>query len=392
MTRPFLLGLLLALALAVPALGEDIGSKQRAVEAQIQELQQTLAAQRSKEAALKNEIAGFSSRIQELANQVGDVSLSLQSLRQDLSLRERRLSSLNELFRLQTQRFKLLKRQYAISIARLNARLVAIYESQDVTTLDVVFGSRSIQEALDKANYLTKIGDGDRQVAEEVAHAKRSVQLARTKTATIRQKIQGEARAIAARAAQMEEARSALLGAKGSLDSARQQKLVALSELSAEERAHAAEIDALQQVSAELAAQIRAAQFGNSGPTATPSSAGLVWPVSGPITSPFGWRWGRMHMGIDLGVSYGTPIYAAAAGRVIYCGWDGGYGNLVVLDNGGNLATAYAHQSSIAVACGQNVGRGQVIGYVGSTGHSTGAHLHFEVRINGYPTDPLGYL
>jgi murein DD-endopeptidase MepM/ murein hydrolase activator NlpD len=88
----------------------------------------------------------------------------------------------------------------------------------------------------------------------------------------------------------------------------------------------------------------------------------------------------------------GTPIAAAAAGKVIYCGWESGYGNLVVIDHGNNLATAYAHQSRIAVSCGQEVSRGEVIGYVGSTGHSTGPHLHFEVRINGSTVDPLGYL
>jgi murein DD-endopeptidase MepM/ murein hydrolase activator NlpD len=110
------------------------------------------------------------------------------------------------------------------------------------------------------------------------------------------------------------------------------------------------------------------------------------------VTSPFGYRWGRLHEGIDIGAAYGSPIVAAASGTIIYCGWESGYGNLTVIDHGGNLATAYGHQSSIAVACGQQVTQGQVIGYVGSTGHSTGPHLHFEVRIDGNPVDPLGYL
>ena len=99
-----------------------------------------------------------------------------------------------------------------------------------------------------------------------------------------------------------------------------------------------------------------------------------------------------MHQGIDIGAPTGTPIHAAAAGTVIYCGWEEGYGNLTVLDHGGDLATAYGHQSSIAVACGQHVNQGDVIGYVGCTGHCFGPHLHFEVRINGAPVDPLGYL
>jgi murein DD-endopeptidase MepM/ murein hydrolase activator NlpD len=99
-----------------------------------------------------------------------------------------------------------------------------------------------------------------------------------------------------------------------------------------------------------------------------------------------------MHEGIDLGAAYGTPIAAAAAGTVIYAGWLGGYGNLTVIDHGGGLATAYGHQSSIAVSVGEQVAQGQTIGYVGSTGHSTGPHLHFEVRVDGQAVDPLGYL
>ena len=99
-----------------------------------------------------------------------------------------------------------------------------------------------------------------------------------------------------------------------------------------------------------------------------------------------------MHEGIDLGAAYGTPIAAAAAGTVIYAGWLGGYGNLDVIDHGGGLSTAYGHQSRISVSVGEQVAQGQIIGDVGSTGHSTGPHLHFEVRVNGQAVDPLGYL
>ena len=103
-------------------------------------------------------------------------------------------------------------------------------------------------------------------------------------------------------------------------------------------------------------------------------------------------RWGTLHPGIDIGVPTGTPIHAAAAGTVIYCGWMSGYGNLVMIDHGGDLATLYGHQSRIAVSCGESVTQGQVIGYSGCTGFCTGPHVHFEVRVNGSPVDPLGYL
>jgi murein DD-endopeptidase MepM/ murein hydrolase activator NlpD len=99
-----------------------------------------------------------------------------------------------------------------------------------------------------------------------------------------------------------------------------------------------------------------------------------------------------MHEGIDIAVGTGTPVHAAAAGTVIYAGWMEGYGNLVVIDHGGGLSTAYGHNSSLASSVGQSVSAGQVIAYSGSTGHSTGPHVHFEVRVNGSPVDPLGYL
>jgi peptidoglycan DL-endopeptidase CwlO len=392
MTRRFLLGLLFVLALSTPAWAGNIAQRKQVVDSKIATLHGTLAEVQQQQTSLRGQIAGVTARIRTLEARVGDVSLELQTLEQDLSLRRQRLDKLNQLFHLQTRRQLLLQRQYNLALARLNERLVEIFESDDVSTLDVVLGSTSIQEALDKANYLSLIGQQDRQVAQEVARSKHAIQVARKRTPMLRARVQGEARALAVRAAQTSETRNALIGAQISLSSTKQQKLVALSSLSEKEREAASEIDALQQVSSSLGVQIRAAQAGNQGPTATPSSAGLVWPVQGPITSPFGWRWGRMHQGIDIGASTGTPIQAAAAGTVIYCGWEEGYGNLVVLDNGGNLATAYAHQSAIAVTCGQNVSQSETIGYVGCTGHCTGPHLHFEVRINGDPVDPLGYL
>ena len=121
-------------------------------------------------------------------------------------------------------------------------------------------------------------------------------------------------------------------------------------------------------------------------------SGGWTWPTSGPVTSGFGYRWGRMHEGIDIGAPEGTPIYAASAGTVSFAGVMGGYGNMVLVDHGGGIVTAYAHQSSIHVGPGTSVAAGQQIGAVGSTGASTGPHLHFEVRVGGSPQDPMGYL
>lgn len=116
------------------------------------------------------------------------------------------------------------------------------------------------------------------------------------------------------------------------------------------------------------------------------------WPVRGRISSRFGQRWGRMHEGVDLAVNVGTPVRAAADGVVRFAGWNGGYGYLVVIDHGRGIETRYAHNSRLTVKRGQRVTRGTVIAMSGSTGNSTGPHLHFEIRQNGKPVDPLRYL
>ncbi len=387
--RSAALVVLVLLAAATPALGDD-ATKKHAVDARISSLQARTAAHRRRETELRDEVAGYTNRIRALEARVGDVSLRLQTLESDLSLHQRRLDALNELFKLQSDRLTFLQGQYAAAVQALNHRLVDIYESDPPSSLDVFLGANNVQDALDQVAYLTDIGVQDRRIAAEVADAKVQAAAARAKTKKLRVRVHGETAVIEARATQARDVRDELVGARDDLAGSRRQRLTDLSQLSSQDRADAQEIDALQAASAALTERIRAAQ-GQSSST-TVSSAGLVWPVSGPVTSPFGWRWGRMHEGIDIGVSYGTPIHAAASGTVIYCGWESGYGNLTVLDHGGNLATAYGHQSSIAVSCGQHVTQGDVIGYVGSTGHSTGPHLHFEVRVNGSPVDPMGYL
>jgi murein DD-endopeptidase MepM/ murein hydrolase activator NlpD len=391
-TRRTVVAFLFLLALATPALGDDI-AKKRTVDAHIADLQGSLDATRKSEALIRDRIAALDDRIGSIESQVGTVSLHLAALQRDLMYRRQRLAELNRLFKLETLRLDDLKNQYSRAVKRLNNRLVAIYESDQPSTLDFVLGSTSIDEALDMVDFVNLIGAEDKKIAAEVKRSKLEMQAQRAQTKRVRLKVQGDERALAARAAQEQEARDALVGARNDLAQAKSEQAVNLSKLSAKDQALADEIAQEQASSAALAAAIRAAQArANQGPTATPSSAGLIWPVNGPVTSPFGPRWGSFHQGIDIGVPMGTPIAAAAAGTVIYCGWEAGYGNLVVIDHGGNLATAYGHQSSIAVSCGQHVEQGQTIGYVGCTGHCFGPHLHFEVRINGSPVDPLGYL
>ena len=128
----------------------------------------------------------------------------------------------------------------------------------------------------------------------------------------------------------------------------------------------------------------------DDAPHTTPS----IWPTAGYVSSPYGLRFGgsEFHQGVDIAAEIGTPIVATADGVVTAAGWNGGYGNMVDVDHGGGIVTRYGHASAVAVTVGQQVRRGQTIAYVGSTGRSTGPHLHYEVRVNGQPVNPAGYL
>ena len=392
MPRRVALTLLAALLLAAPALAGDIHKQKAKVDAKISSLQGKIADAQKRESGLRGQIATVTSQIRALEGQVVDVSAKLDVLQHDLALHQARLDKLNALYELQTQRFLFEKHQYAAALHRLNHRLINIYTSNDPTALDVILATRSFEATMDQLDYLNAIASQDKHIASDVAVAKRQARTAQLHTRTAKDRVQSEVQVVAVRTYQVGEVKAKLLGAHAGLTTARKHQRSALVSVRQTKQQYLNEEQGLLAESAALTTKIQAAQSGRTGTDTTPSAAGLIWPVSGPVTSPFGMRWGRTHEGIDIGVPEGTPIHAAASGSVIYAGWEEGYGNLVVLDNGGNLATAYAHQSRIAVSIGQPVAQGDVIGYSGCTGHCLGPHLHFEVRINGSPVDPLGYL
>lgn len=178
------------------------------------------------------------------------------------------------------------------------------------------------------------------------------------------------------------------------------QRQLALDSAQAAADAARARYESLQKASSDLAALLASRARANPGGAPRPAagSGAVIMPTTGTLTSPFGnrtdplGRGRRFHAGQDFGAPFGTPIVAATAGTVAYAGTTSGYGNYTCVDRGSGFATCYAHQAKILVVVGQPVQQGQRIGLVGSTGNSTGPHLHFEVRLNGNPTDPMPYL
>lgn len=403
MARRLVFGLFLAFLLTAPAAGQDLQGRKDEVDSKLQRLHDQIAAAEGREDALSAEIAAVTGKIRVLEGQVGDVSSRLMVLEHDLALHREKLARLTELFRLQTQHYTFLRRQYSAALERLNQRLVAIYESEEVGTLDVILSAASFTDLLERVDYFSQIGHQDKTIAADVGDAKTEIRRARARTRRTKLVVASATRVIAVRTAQVRSLRDQLLAEQNQLAAARSSKQQAVAGLEESQQEAASEAEALSRVSSQLAAQIQSSQqpvrsASSPAPSSAaavstvPSSSGLIWPVSGPVTSGFGWRWGRMHEGIDIGAGAGTSVRAAASGIVIYAAWMGGYGNLVIVDHGGGLATAYAHLSGYAASSGSHVGQGQTVGYVGCTGHCFGPHLHFEVRVNGSAVDPLGYL
>src|SRR5690242_1976772 len=413
MNRRWALLLVVAFAVAAaPALaGDNYGQQKAALDAKLAHEKAKIAQARAHESQLNGQIGRLTTQIGTLETRVTDVASRMSALQADLALRRRRLGVLNSLYRTQTARVRELRGVYRIAVARLDLQLVAMYKDPQPGTLEVVLQAKTFQDVLDEINYLRLLARQQQSIEQQVARAKHRVVLARAHTLQVRQRVSNETNLIDARLQQVAIIHNELLTSRHTLSRSRAGKSMALMVARAQEQSAIEESNATAAASAEIEARIRAAEraaeaaraaaqptTSSSAPASTssdapattsaaPSSApapaassGLIWPVNGPITSPFGPRWGGFHPGIDIGVPTGTPIHAAAAGTVIWCGWMSGYGNLVMIDHHNGLATLYGHQSQVAVGCNSQVSQSQLVGYSGCTGFCTGPHVHFEVR------------
>jgi murein DD-endopeptidase MepM/ murein hydrolase activator NlpD len=322
-------------------------------------------------------------------------------------------------------------------------RTIRMFKEGPNLSFQVLLGSDDVEGAMWRTSYLRAATQTDRANLEALDAAERRVEAERARLQEEQERLEGmlaeqeelleevtrlrESRALAAADARAEVERMRaeqddLEGEQAALEELiREKQEEARRQAEAEAaRQAAAEREAAEREAAEAAAAERARQqsqqassgsssggggssgggsssggsSGGGGQTTTsaPSSSGFAWPLCAPVTSEYGPRWGRMHRGIDQGASTGTPIGASKAGTVIYSGWQGGYGNLVLVDHHDGVVTAYAHMSRIGVSNGQSVSQGQSLGAVGSTGNSTGPHLHFETRVNGSAVNPRQYL
>lgn len=264
-------------------------------------------------------------------------------------------------------------------------RAVSSYMRPQESELKDVMSAKDLGEATRRASMLRQVQNTNRDALDRLRAARQDLDLQQQQAAAAKKVADARRANVVSQVAALQK----------SLD----QKAKMQNALSARIKEVQGEIDALAAQDAQItdiikrSEQARASRGGaDIGDGGRVSGAGLIWPASGPVTSGFGYRWGRLHAGIDIGAGYGAPIRAAKAGEVIYSGQMSGYGNVIIIDHGGGFTTLYGHQSQLVASEGQSVAQGQLIGYVGSTGHSTGPHLHFETRVNGTPQNPMNYL
>jgi murein DD-endopeptidase MepM/ murein hydrolase activator NlpD len=379
----------LGLAFAAPAAGDDVQPQKARVDAHIAELEQQIGAAKDREGVLTTQLSAVTGALREAEDAVGQAQGNLDRLESELAAARARLERLTALLRTQTRRLVRLQREYRRAVDILEQRVRAMYMQEPPDVLSFLVSAASFSDLLDNIDFLDRIGLQDKRIAHQVGLAKAKAAAEHSATLRTRRRTAAVVGVVSARTGEARRVRDDLVAKRDELRDAKRLKASALADAQETREAFLAEVDGLEAQSAALAAQIQAARSVSTGRA---SSSGLIWPVSGPVTSGFGMRWGRMHTGIDVAVPVGTPVRAAASGTVIYAGWMSGYGNLVAIDHGGGLATAYAHNSSLFVRVGQSVQQSDTISLSGSTGHSTGPHVHFEVRVNGVPVDPLGYL
>jgi len=316
-------------------------------------------------------------RLAELNEQLADLIAQLHSNEQQLDDTQQKLTEQQEM---------------------LCDRMANLYKSGGALGyLTALLGNEgdSLVEVVERFRLLSTIADLDAQLVAQIKELKEQIVSQRRALEEERARVASLEADQAAVTGQLQAADQECKASLEEVEAARAAKQAALASIEKNQAAWAQQEDQLLADSNRIETLLK-----NSGSSTTtkPGDGVLSWPVPGPVTSGFGYRIHpifkvrKLHTGINLQASMGDPIKAAAAGTVVFVGWRGGYGKCTIIDHGGGLATLYAHQSTILVSVGQVVKRGAVIGKVGSTGYSTGPHLHFEVRVNGTPVDPMGYL
>jgi len=383
--------------LPVASEAQTSGDKLQDIQSQIDHKRKEVGERKDYEGTLVKDINYHTSKVEKLENSIGSLRRTQIQIQTKLDTRK------EELFKIQDD----LRKQRALSVKYserlkrskkiLSTRLRELYMADDPDVLSAVLSVDGFSDLIERGELLNKLREQDKRIVTMVRDAKQDADRAKEKLGSLENAQQKKMASIVKSRDAIAENKQQLVDRRAEFASARAQKQAVLNSSKAKTHHLEEDLAGLEAASEKIGNAIRSAQSPGSQPAGPvkPGSGGFIWPINSSITSPFGPRWGRMHTGLDLEGVTGDPIRAAKSGTVIVAGGGAGYsgyGIVTVIDHGGGVSTLYAHQSSLAVSNGAKVKQGQVIGRVGCTGHCFGDHLHFEIRINGNPVNPAGYL
>ncbi len=372
--------LLAALSLLIPTFVPIITARAETVA----ELEKKLSqAQKQKENAqsglssVKTKIKDAKSQRQELDIDISELETEIYTLTEQISENEAAIAQI-------TEELETAEKNAAEYEDTFKERIRVMYERSKVSFLNILFGATDFADLLKRVETVAQIVEYDKSVMQQMADAQAKIEE--------KKQVLEDANAIVLLN------REILENKRSELDANKQALSAVISSLEADEEAYKAALDEADAAEEALRAEIRSMVSGQ-GNTPVQDDGQFTWPTPSTryITSPFGTRYhpvqkrNKTHTGIDIGAGHGASIVAAASGTVLRAGWNSGYGNYIVIDHGGGKQTLYGHCSALLVKSGQTVSRGQQIALVGSTGVSTGPHLHFEVLIHGAYTDPMSY-
>lgn len=311
---------------------------------------------------IRDRIQATESRIRLVRHRLEQTNQEIQAIQEDIARSEQRL-----------------KEQYDL----LAHRIVVLDRHGEVDFLSVLLGATDYWDFLDRRRFINEVLKGEVIIVKNILKEKARIEQQRQRLEQVKEEQEELSRELDQRWSELR-------------DQAIEQRHL-LQEIEAERRRLERELEEQERASEQVRLFLERLATTPEGRQRAlhPFSGHLSLPVTGRITSGFGPRFHpilrryKLHTGVDIAAPIGTPVYAAAEGVVVHAGWLGAYGNAVIIDHGGGVSTLYGHLSSISVSPGQTVSQGELIGGVGSTGLSTGPHLHFEKRLQGTPVNPF---
>ena len=385
---------------ALLPIGTAAAPRLQTIQHKIQVTQGLIGRKRGTERLLTTQISAYNRRIGALQGRISSLTGRETRVQTDLDRKRAELSKLQADLRFQRARLVRLRARLLVARRMLSRRLVEIYESDRPDIVTVILNSKGFADLLEREDFIRRISDQDRQIIRLVATAKQDATDTAKRLAVLESRQQRITAAVLQRRNELADVRGQLIGTRVGYEKTRAGKAAALS--MTREKRHFLEgrLSDLQAEQAKIQGALNTAARGFPSLPAGPIKAGsgqFIWPVNGPITSPFCERrpWEACHPGIDIGVPSGTPVRAAGSGVVALeqsAGASGGYGNFLCIQHTAAISTCYAHLASFSVGSGAHVSQGQVVAISDCTGRCFGPHLHFEVRINGAVTNPLNYL